>query len=209
VEGGDARADTWEWDGEVWTQVADTGPSARRGHALAFDSVRARVLLFGGRGASALGDTWAWDGEAWTQVADTGPSPRNGHAMCFEENDGRAILFGGSEASDTWSWDGESWTQLNDVGPTPCDGTRLVSTGHSSILFGGRRRLGSPSRTEVFGLTWELVDTDWTERQNMGPGPRHRHGMAFDGARRRVVLYAGRGAAGGTLGDTWELPIGD
>jgi hypothetical protein len=32
--------DTWEWDGDNWTQVADTGPSARGGHAMAYDSNR-------------------------------------------------------------------------------------------------------------------------------------------------------------------------
>ena len=26
--------DTWEWDGQDWTQVADTGPPARGGHAM-------------------------------------------------------------------------------------------------------------------------------------------------------------------------------
>jgi hypothetical protein len=78
-------ADTWEWDGQAWTQVEDTGPSDRTRPALAYDSTRSRVVLFGGEGAGGpLGDTWEWDGDEWTQVADTGPSPRAGHAMCFE-----------------------------------------------------------------------------------------------------------------------------
>ena len=39
--GGESRGtglkrDTWEWDGEGWTQVEDTGPSARRASAAAF-----------------------------------------------------------------------------------------------------------------------------------------------------------------------------
>lgn len=29
--------DTWQWDGEEWTQLADSGPSARFSHAMAFD----------------------------------------------------------------------------------------------------------------------------------------------------------------------------
>jgi hypothetical protein len=39
--------------GESWTQVADTGPSARFGHALTFDAARKRVLLFGGYDGSS------------------------------------------------------------------------------------------------------------------------------------------------------------
>jgi hypothetical protein len=75
-------ADTWQWNGEFWTQVEDIGPSARGSHAMAYDASREQVILFGGNtspnpiGEIASGDTWAWDGEGWTQVADTGPSKR-------------------------------------------------------------------------------------------------------------------------------------
>jgi galactose oxidase-like protein len=59
--------DTWEWDGDNWTQVADTGPSVRGGHAMAYDSLRGRVILFGGDdGQNSFGDTWAWNGTDWT-----------------------------------------------------------------------------------------------------------------------------------------------
>src|SRR5690348_2128969 len=40
--------DTWEWDGESWTQVADTGPSARHGIVLVHDAKRESTVLFGG-----------------------------------------------------------------------------------------------------------------------------------------------------------------
>jgi hypothetical protein len=40
--------DTWEWDGEQWTQLGDTGPLPRSGHALTYDSGRQRIVLFGG-----------------------------------------------------------------------------------------------------------------------------------------------------------------
>jgi hypothetical protein len=42
------RNDTWAWDGQAWTQMADTGPNPRRLHAMAFDSTRQRTVLFGG-----------------------------------------------------------------------------------------------------------------------------------------------------------------
>jgi N-acetylneuraminic acid mutarotase len=207
--------DTWEWDGDSWTQVADTGPRPRHGHAACFDSVHARVLLFGGEANSKrFGDTWAWDGKAWTQVADSGPTPRSGHAMCFEEGRGRAILFGGSDIPDTWSWGGKAWTQLNDVGPPPAENAGLVATGRSTILFGGYNRAGT-SFTDLINSTWELIDAEWTERQNMGPTGRSSHGLAYDTTRERIVLFGGRGWPDpehrnqtGILADTWELPYG-
>ncbi len=63
---------TWAWDGVRWARVAaegEGGPSARRGHAMAYDAAREVIVLFGGRGVDGLlGDTWWWDGERWTEV---------------------------------------------------------------------------------------------------------------------------------------------
>lgn len=49
--------DTWEWDGSNWTALNISGnlPSARRNHSLSFDSMRGRVVLFGG---GTEGETW-------------------------------------------------------------------------------------------------------------------------------------------------------
>jgi hypothetical protein len=41
-------ADTWEWDGSLWKQVATTGPSPRFFNELAYDSTRGVTVLFGG-----------------------------------------------------------------------------------------------------------------------------------------------------------------
>ena len=47
----------------LWTQREDIGPRARVLHALAYDSARARVVLFGGNALLApFNDTWEWDG---------------------------------------------------------------------------------------------------------------------------------------------------
>ena len=61
------RNDTWAWDGQAWTQVADTGPNPRRLHAMAFDSARQRTVLFGGEVGGITNDTWEWDGGVWTR----------------------------------------------------------------------------------------------------------------------------------------------
>src|SRR5262245_11281982 len=54
---GESRlGDTWEWDGDIWRRVSTTGPSPRAGHAMAYDSARGRVVLFGGYDGTYLGD---------------------------------------------------------------------------------------------------------------------------------------------------------
>jgi Galactose oxidase, central domain len=211
---GGVLSDTWEWDGHAWTQVEDTGPSPRSRHALAYDAARSRVVLFGGHdgGQGRFGDTWEWNAGEWTQVADTGPSARSGHAMCFEAPAKRTVLFGGSAESDSWAWDGTDWTEISNSGPAPCEDTALVSTGQSTILFGGIDLAAAPAA--LFRLTWELQGASWTERQDIGPGARHGHAMALDKGRGRVVLFGGNSAPPNTAtnadlrSDTWELPVG-
>jgi uncharacterized protein (TIGR03437 family) len=56
-------SDTWTWDGANWTQKSpQSAPSARSGHAMAYDSSHGQVVLYGGYGAVGfLGDIWTWD----------------------------------------------------------------------------------------------------------------------------------------------------
>ena len=66
------RSDMWQWDGRRWTPIAMRGPTPgpRVGHAMAYDRVRGRLVLFGGFSESTapLGDTWEWDGARWTEI---------------------------------------------------------------------------------------------------------------------------------------------
>ncbi len=51
---------TWHFDGERWQRLSDDpGPSARSNAAMAYDSTRHRLILFGGRGREQqFHDTW-------------------------------------------------------------------------------------------------------------------------------------------------------
>ncbi len=74
-------SDTWEWDGNNWSQQTMTpSPADRVGHAMAFDSVRGMSLLFGGyhvanQFPTLLDDTWLggfndMDGDGLTDPCD-------------------------------------------------------------------------------------------------------------------------------------------
>lgn len=80
----------------LWTQKQDVGPLLRWCPAMVYDSVRGRVVLFGGYGNTNLGDTWEWDTENWTQVEDIGPPGRWGHGMAYDKARQRVVLFGGA-----------------------------------------------------------------------------------------------------------------
>ena len=67
-------SDTWEWDGGSWVQHAVSGPSARFGHALAYDEARQQVVLLGGTfSTTTLVDAWGWDGTSWTLLSSEAP----------------------------------------------------------------------------------------------------------------------------------------
>jgi hypothetical protein len=209
--------DTWEWDGEFWTQVADTGPSPRCMHAMAYDAARQRVLLFGGllgdAGADGLlhgaGDTWEWDGSDWTQIEDVGPGARQSHAMAGDEGRQLVVLYGGaatldtgSMLRDTWEWDGHGWTHRTDLGPGPLIWHAMSWSGSQVLLYGGF--FTTPTTSGSSPLTWEWDGKHWTLRQDMGPGSYALHALAFDAARGRVVFFGGQHGDSTPHNDTWE-----
>jgi N-acetylneuraminic acid mutarotase len=133
------HGDTWAFDGDVWTQLAVDGPTARSGAVMGF--VNGDLLLYGGLTSVQTGDecgdfndTWTWNGTAWSQASVMGPGLR---ALSAATSFGQGlVLFGGlptraaydsdagtflgcivPNASDTWLWNGSDWAQLDVTGP--------------------------------------------------------------------------------------------
>ena len=79
-----------------WTRVATDGPGPRASYAFAYDSLRRRVVLFGGLSANGpVNDTWGWDGVRWTKLADDGPSPRAEAGAVYDPRIQSIIIAGG------------------------------------------------------------------------------------------------------------------
>jgi hypothetical protein len=143
--------DTWEFDGQEWTQQADTGPNVAR-PAMSFDGTGARVLLFD----SSTVQTWSWNGASWVQIAEFGPPRRPTTTMTAAASS--IVLFGGGGRADppalgdSWSFDGTHWTQVQDIGPVPRFSHALTfdSTRGAVVLFGG-----FDAKLVILGDTWE------------------------------------------------------
>src|ERR1017187_7790475 len=111
----------------TWGLVQTNGPSPRQHHAMAYDSARHVVVLFGGSDSSSYkGDTWEWDGVNWALIpTTTSPSPRNEHAMAYDSNRGVVVLFGGGNDNspeaqgETWEYPvaGQWGRRANSAGP--------------------------------------------------------------------------------------------
>jgi len=167
-------SDTWEWDGQQWEQKSSDGPPARNGAAMAFDSHRNRVVLFGGSGAT--GDTWEWDGQQWERISSEETQGRFNSVMAFDEANRVVIRFGGwtgsSRVGDTWQYDGTQWTKVTEEGP--------VGRNHASMAYDPHRNVivmfGGHDGDRVFGDTWELSGGTWTLRSDETPRLRVNNG---------------------------------
>jgi hypothetical protein len=204
--------ETWEYEGIDWTLANQLGPSARCDNAMAYDSIRERVVSFGGFNGVYLGDTWEWNGTSWMSVPGAGPGLRADSFMPFDSARGVMVLFGGQASNgairdDTWEYNGIAWTQRATGGPPARWIQRMAfdSQRNVTVMFGGR----SPSG--LLADTWEWDGSVWTQIGVQGPQARYGHAMAYDSDRGVVVLFGGQNGFAfgqGVLGDTWEYDGG-
>jgi hypothetical protein len=121
---GPILADTWEWDGLDWVQRFPlTSPPPRDLHALACDSARGKLVLFGGHGASVSGhlsDTWEY-----------GPTDP---ASYVTFGSGCAGSAGTPALVASRPWSGETFTL--DVTDLPATTVSLVLLGVSKTSWG-------------------------------------------------------------------------
>jgi len=197
--------DTWRFRNNRWTRINTPGPGARAEAAIAYDTRRTRIVLFGGYRRSGnqtqrFGDTWEWDGKRWTKMATTGPSPRNGAAMAYDQDRNRVVLFGGpGPSSETWEWDGQRWTQLQ-AGDVPGRFNPAMvydAARHEVVRFGGWT--GKVRADD----TWVLRSGKWVALKATGPPARNHTAIVSAPDRARTLLFGGHDGDN-VFGDTWE-----
>jgi cysteine-rich repeat protein len=214
-------------DAAVWTPVSTSdpvdepdvlAPPERYDAMIAYDSLRSRVVLFGGvigghgspAGATtSRNDTWERVDSGWRPVATMGrPTARHASAMTFDPTRGVVILFGGLNDSaaylgDTWQFDGTTWTPLTSVTTPP-------PRAHAQMVFDeARQRVvmfgGSGSGTTKLGDTWVLDSTGWTQAvPSASPAGRSDAAMAYDPLRERVVMVSGDTQTQAATREVWE-----
>jgi hypothetical protein len=192
-------SDTWTWDGQVWQQMATSGPAPRERAGFAFDPQSGACLLHGGyvRGSEVSG-TWLWNGAGWTQVAVTN-SPGAGLLV---ESTSRPLLLREQRPSQngTFRWNGAGFDLL-------APPQNALTRGESELVYdAARNELVLFGGQPVAGGLW-LWNGAWRHVGLAANGPvaRRNHSMVYDAQRQQVVLFGGRDAdvGGLSLGDTW------
>jgi len=126
-----AFADTWTWNGSIWSQQRPAAsPPAAGGSCAAFDASSGQLLMYGGQTPSAAHPTtyrtatWQWTGSTWTQLTTAGTPPGGNCTMTYDAARGLIVMLVGSDPTvigspmQTWQWDGASWTRAADL-PVP------------------------------------------------------------------------------------------
>tara|TARA_R110002096_G_scaffold24181_17_gene76370 strand:+ start:351 stop:2387 length:2037 start_codon:yes stop_codon:yes gene_type:complete len=166
-----ALGGTWRFDGTNWQQLTNgPQPGARRQHAMAYDPIRDRIVLYGGQnlspfagGSTVYNDTWEHDGTSWTQVlTGIAPAPSSTCTMAFDW--ARQAIVSVETYVDgyrLWEYDGLAWTPLPVAGefgsdhpltaysPVATTGPngRLAVSEYLSML----ELLPSPSSAQAYG----------------------------------------------------------
>lgn len=199
--------DTWTWDGQSWSQrTGGVAPPPLRAHAMMYDPLRQRVLLFGGMDDSQTNnDAWSWDGTSWRiEYSQRLPSRKVGAQLVPNPVKAELLMFGAmSDPDPAWSWNGTTWTQRSYSSTPPrSDGVAMTwdANRQETILFGGE----NVNAHQFFDDTFAYVNDRWVLRKpTTRPPARAYHRIAYDPVRRKVLLTGGIGFAG-YLKDTWS-----
>jgi hypothetical protein len=184
---------TMQAKAQVWIlRKPAVSPPARIEHAMAYDSNRKRVVLFGGENpflSMCYNDTWEWDGNTWTNCSPpVSPCARFQHNMVYDAARKRVVLFGGANAfQDQWEWDGTTWTQVAIPNGPP------GRYGHAMTYDTLRQRVvlhgGQPHPLALFNDIWEWDGNVWKQgNPSIKPGYRTQHTICYVGSLHRVVL---------------------
>jgi hypothetical protein len=213
--------DLWQYAGQRWSLIETPVKPPPRStstlygstlddspFAMAFDSARGLLVLFGGDDA---GFTWIFDGADWRIVpSPRAPLPRTEPQMTYDAFRQITVLHGGyyfpldrryapKLFNDTWEFDGQSWQPVDTIGDVPPNWAGLMDfdpARREIVSFAGglfEYVLDLPTdrlyasvfdrwrATRLYdGREWTILPTRPTTNTGGGPG-------AFDRARGVLV----------------------
>ncbi len=180
----------------TWKQVnggASGGPQARYSHAGALDTGRGRLVIYGGWGGQYFDDTWAFDFEAaeWQRLDTDGQDTRSGCVAVYDPAGEALVVFGGSDATGA----------KNDVRALRLE-ARPALVREDGTTPAAAAQSGA-ARRDI--LHWETLHSG----AEPAPVARADGAGAYDAARRRIIVHAGRAGAieDVPLSDTWAFSL--
>jgi hypothetical protein len=187
----------WSWAANDWTLLSEADPANLQAPqdrvfaAMAYDELRQKLVLFGGKidDDAERGDTWEWDGLNWELVLDEDPgnpdrpSPRVMARMIYDRHRKVVFMMDGVHVDNElvtdgrfWEWDGTAWTRVeseNDLAPPYVNSGPYYAYQYLRLIYDDQRRKAlafiSTWAQQKMELVWEWDGTNWLERQVADP----------------------------------------
>lgn len=198
------RNDTWVWQNGAWTRIETaTSPSPRYYAAMAYDSDRDRIVLFGGVAYTAdnkttetLYDTWEFDGANWTQAAPSGSTKAGKPAMAYDPSRKQMVLVGINDTLATamflYNAETKSWAAPNPAPeklPTCANEGVMVYQKHvQRIAYAGGV---CPTNTPLVDEVWEWDGGNWVKATTNTVDKVTGQAVAYEEGTRRLVMFGG------------------
>ena len=192
-------------------------------HRAIYDSLRSRMLVFGGVDSLYRNDVHQLTlsgSPAWSVLSPSGfpaPDVRDNHGLVYDPVRDRMLVFGGAKMfgatvvqfNDVWAMSlasSPAWTQILPTGSKPA-----ARHGHNTVYDPVRDRLIVFGGRDVTGLrndVWQLSLSGtpaWTLLVPSGTPPTARDDAAaiYDPVRDRMIVFGGFGPTWNS--DVWEL----
>ncbi|MCE7736149.1 MAG: hypothetical protein GPJ54_14805, partial [Candidatus Heimdallarchaeota archaeon] len=187
-------------------------PGARQHHAMAYDSINDKLILFGGNNGTStdrFADTWAYDYKTntWEEMKPSiSPVSMYGHAMVYEPELQKVVMFGGYDGSsllnDIWVYDylTNVWEkQVPEVSPLP-------RRYHSMIYDTSRKKIVLIGGTTGAFETWEMDSSNynWTNLSPITPQPAlYAFAASYDQANDKIIIFGGQTSSVVNNGETY------
>ncbi len=186
-------SELWGWDGVEWELLDADGPQregvslGRGGFGMAFDTLRQKLIVSGGRSHTGNQDSPCGNGEI----------AQGSRGSCYH--------------GDLWEWDGTQWTERNATWPVDdpnvpyptfenlypegrlAPGMVYLAASEEILMFGGDRRKGD----NPYDDTWRWHDGAWEAVSVADPGndgapaARTFHQMVYDSTRDKAYMFGG------------------
>ena len=192
---------TEQYPAVVWRHVSYASP--RAGHAMAYDAVRGRAVVYGGAGGAQDDGTCLWDSRVWSCLFPV-PSPvvRYQSTLVWDPVGAQTLAFAGSGRRSLFAWDGAAWSDLTGTsGPSGRSGhvAAFDKRRAKMVIFGGVDATGR------LADTWEWDGAAWLMRAPpTSPTARTSSAMVYDEERAEVLLYGGETSVGPSS-ETWAF----
>ena len=176
-------AETENWNGTSWTEVADLS-QAKRSNGMA--GTNTAGLLFGGvtsPPATTLAETESWNGSSWTEVNDLNTARYNIQGVGATNTAALAVAGRNPPGSlaIVESWNGSSWTETTDVNTARYDAGGTTGA-YTNALFIAGYSTAFHANVEVWnGSSWTETGDLSTAKADLEGAGTGTAGIAFGG----------------------------